>query len=215
MGVSTSSATTHEEDVDASSDQAANDGDSIATEHEDPAEADAGTARRLDETPWGRRLLTVFLLVTVVAIAVSVMPASAIRNSALTVAGPFLLATGLDQRWGVFAPNPRQDSSFVEARILDVDGTTTTWTAPPTSGVPDYWNYRWRKYVEQLWGGNTRVEERHAFATWLVENQRAEGRHPVRVELVRRVAETLPPGPGPAQGPWREEVFSVTTAEVR
>lgn len=186
-----------------------------ATDTEKPAQVVLEPAPRLDETPRGRRVLTAFLLVTMVAIGVSVMPDSTIRTSAMGVVRPYLLATGLDQRWGVFAPNPRQDTSHLEARIDHADGTVTVWTAPPATGVSEYWNYRWRKYAEQLWVERDRREERRALAAWVIDRERAEGREPVRVTLVRRTAESLPPGPGPDQGPWREEPISLTTVEAR
>ena len=67
-------------------------------------------------------------------------------------------------------------------------------------GITEYWDYRWRKYGEQLWRKRTAERERVAFAGWIADQDRAAGHEPVRVTLVRENRQNLPPGPGPDDG---------------
>ena len=162
---------------------------------------------RIESTAPGRGLIGVGVAVTVLAVLVLDMPDSQIRSHLMAVVGPYVRATGLDQDWGVFAP-PRKISVFVEAHVDDADGSTATVTLPGRPGIGAYADYRWGKFEERVrLDANDRLWE--PYARFLFDRARADGRSPVRVSLVRRWADTLPPGPGPARGPWREFTFYV------
>jgi hypothetical protein len=161
------------------------DGDGSPSD-ESSVDVDDEPTRGLARTPWGRAVLSVFLVFTLAAVISSVMPESTLKDGLGTVALPFLVVTGLDQRWGVFAPNPRQDTSF---------------------GLSEYWNYRWLKYGERMWTLRTASDERAIFARWIVDKDRAAGGVPVRVILLRHARDSKPPGPGPDYGPWRDVTF--------
>ena len=69
----------------------------------------------------------------------------------MKAAEPFLGATGLDQNWRVFAPDPRQTSLRLEARVRYANGSSAVWR-PPTGDdlVGAYWDYRWAKWLENV-----------------------------------------------------------------
>lgn len=170
-------------------------------EHGTPGERDPAGAP-------GRRLAaSMFIVLTLVAIFASNAPNSAIKGGLLTVAGPYLAITGLDQKWGVFAPNPRLETSNVVGRVERADGTVGDYPLESGAGISEYWNYRWRKYGEQLWTRPTAEPERVAFARWIAGEDRAAGHVPVRVTLLRVTRTNLPPGPDPDAEPWREVPF--------
>lgn len=165
---------------------------------------------RIESSAIGRGLISVGVAITVLAVLVVNMPDSELRTHLMTAAGPYLRATGLDQDWGVFAP-PRTVSVAVEARIDDADGSSTTVAVPDSTGLGAYTDYRWGKYQERVrLDVNYRLWE--PYARFLADRARAEGRSPVRVMLIRRWADTLPPGPGPERGPWQEFTFYVFQA---
>ena len=84
------------------------------------------------------------------------------------------------------------------------------------NGVAEYWDYRWRKYGEQLWKKRTAERERVAFAVWLADQDRGAGHQPVRVTLVRNAHANPPPGsPAPDDGTWREIPFFSTPVARR
>ena len=151
-------------------------------------------------------MISFLLVVTLAALIVTNMPASHTKDRLWPLADPYLNALGLDQNWAIFAPNPRNPIVFVETHIDYADGTSAVRPSRPSPGLAAYRDYRWHKFAEQM-----RLD-RHAdvwpaFARFVVERERAAGRGPARVTLVRRVSEMLPPGPGPENGPWIEERF--------
>ena len=70
-----------------------------------------------------RAAISVFILVTIVSVVVWNLPSSALKEDALAVTGPYIRATGLNQNWGVFSPNPRRHSMFLFARVRYADGS--------------------------------------------------------------------------------------------
>jgi hypothetical protein len=163
------------------------------------------TRTRVEASPAGRVLISLGVGFTVLAMVVLNMPDSQLRSSLMTPVAPYVRAVGLDQDWAVFAP-PRSFSLQVEGHLEYADGTTSVERFPRASGIAAYADYRWRKYEERL---RLDVNERlwARYALFLADRARAEGRSPVRVSLVRRWADTRPPGPGPERDPWREFTF--------
>jgi hypothetical protein len=156
-----------------------------------------GLQERLESSRFGRWLITGFLVVTLAGILVSNLPAGAVERAASKVTGPYDVATGLDQWWAMFAPYPRSEILYLEARILRADGQVSMWR-PPTDGalVGAYRDAHWRKFVEhavprpgnpdswpQLW---------RPLALYIARLERAHGSRPVQVTLIKRSAEILP-----------------------
>jgi hypothetical protein len=178
-------------------------------DEEAPPDGDTEEAPRLEDTRRGRTALTAFILLVLVLLFAANMPVSIAKDRLLAVAQPVLNAAGLDQGWGVFSPNPPRETSLVYARIDHIDGTAAIRGIPYTSGISEYWNYRWSKLGEQL-QRNDRLPERIAFARWMADRDREAGGRPVRVTLVRQVRFLPPPGQQPEFGPVRDEpVFAL------
>jgi hypothetical protein len=157
----------------------------------------------------GRRrlLISVFLVVTVGAVLVQNMPDSVIKNGLMVPAQPYLNLTGLDQSWSIFSPNPRQRTVYVLARVERSDGSVAVHSIPTGIGLSEYWGYRWQKYEESL---SDPVRGRplwRPYAAWVVDQDQRQGGHPVKVTLVRRVSDNLPPGRQPDALPFVDEEF--------
>lgn len=133
------------------------------------------------------------------------IPDSEIKDHLLVPFGPVLRATGLDQNWGVFS-DVRSVSVFVEARVHNVDGSTRVFPIPSRPGLAALSDYRWQKYEEQV-----RLDDNKnlwaPYADWVIRQAKAQGLHPESVDLVRRFADTLPPGPPPERDPYTEFTF--------
>jgi hypothetical protein len=149
-----------------------------------------------------RALISVVVLVVLAAIAFGNIGGQGIFGTLNRITQPIRTATGLQQNWLVFAP-PRTMSAYVIARVDDADGTSSDFAIPADKGLGAYVDYRWHKYEEAI-----RVDDGSrywpAYADYIAGRARAEGRHPIRVTLIRRWSDTMPPGPGPERGPWRE-----------
>lgn len=167
---------------------------------------DQGMQARIERSVAGRALISFLLVLTLAAIMVMNMPDSDIKTRLLSLAQPYINATGLDQDWSMFSPNPRATAIYVEAHIDYKDGTSSVWSIPTRPGLWAYSDYRWQKVGEHV-----RLDANEwmwrPFAAYIGTQARADGREPVRVTLVRRWFQLLPPGPGPDRGPWNEFSF--------
>jgi hypothetical protein len=167
---------------------------------------------RLESSRAGRWLISVFLVVTVGGIVVANLPEGAVQRDLAKVTEPYMNATGLDQRWSMFAPNPRNEILYLAARVVHADGRVTIWH-PPADGalLGAYRDYHWRKFVEhavtrpgspeewpQLWEPLARY----------IASQAHDGSPPVSVTLVKRRAVILPPdGSAPGRTPYNEQDY--------
>ena len=157
-----------------------------------PAEA----AERFEATPAGRALISAFLAVTLVAIVVTNLPESHLRRQVGRATEPYLHATGLDQAWRLFAPEPRRYTIGLRATVTYADGTAETWR-PPVGGdlVDGYWDYHWQKWQEWVMDVRHRSLWRPA-AEFVAREHSGAARRPVRVTLLRLTSLNRPPGRG-------------------
>ena len=149
---------------------------------------------RFESTSLGRILISVFLLVMFVALLTANLPDSKLQEDLLKVDHPFVYGLGLDQAWGVFAPDPRRQTIKVTADIRFADGSHATWEVPRRDPVfGEYSDYRWLKWAEyvvspaqsQLW---------KPIALYLARQYSSPSRKPVQVTLTNTWHELLPPG---------------------
>ena len=84
---------------------------------------------RIESSRAGQIVLSLFIVVTLVAIGITVMPDSLLRREASKVTDSYLKATGLEQRWRIFAPTQRPFSLRLEAQVRYEDGRTGSISA--------------------------------------------------------------------------------------
>ena len=168
---------------------------------------DSDLQERLESSPRGRALISVLIVVLLGIVAIINMPDSITKNALVPVAGRVANIVGLDQGWAVYAPAPRRVSTYLEARVLDRDGTTTVIPAPITSGLSEYWDYRWQRYSDSILNGPDNKPRWAPYARWIADGQRAQGRDPVVVSLWNIFAESQPPNAPAPRTPWIERQF--------
>ncbi len=174
----------------------------------EPSARSAGSTRQ-------RALISVFLVVTVAAVLVQNMPDSVIKNGLMGADQVYLNLTGLDQSWSIFSPNPRQQTVYVLARVEHADGSVAVHPIPTGIGLSAYWGYRWQKYEESLSdpvGGRALWRP---YAEWVVNQDQQQGGKPVRVTLVRRVSDNLPPGREPDSLPFVDQDLYTASVTAR
>ena len=164
---------------------------------------------RIESSAVGRVAISSFLVVTLICVCVTNLPDSLLRREASRVTQHYLEATGLDQNWRVFAPNPRQTSLRLQARVTYRDGSEAIWR-PPSGGdlVGTYWDYRWLKWLENV------AQDAHRDVLWepaarfVADQMRRDGRAPRRVTLIRQWQDLRRPGaPQPREHPWKSFAF--------
>ena len=172
--------------------------------------AEATPTPELSENgPKGRLVVNVFIVVTLLAVVASNLPRQSSLGSFAGMAfGPYLRATGLEQRWNVFAPDPLPYTVYVSARIRYADGSSDSWSYPfGGSLIGAYRFYRWEKLSWRVNTDHAGSEFlREQLALWVLREIADPGRDPVAVELVRRYSDTPIPG-SKDQRVWREITF--------
>ncbi len=142
---------------------------------------------RVESSVAGRVLISLFIVVILAAVVVWNLPESELSRQGRYRLTPVISATGLDQTWAVFAPDPPRQEFELEALIAYADGTARTWHVPTGDPVVGgYRDYRWLKWAEWITGGSHVVLWKPA-AAWIARQEQLAGRRPVSVTLVRRV----------------------------
>lgn len=176
--------------------------------------------RRRARVVWGRRAVNLFLIWhcfalfvwlapgnwTVVPLFVPADGGGAVRT--------YLIATGFQQSWLMFSPNPDSNNFYLTARVTFKDGTERVYMFPRIRDmkiVEKYRRERWRKmeeiadYQDPLWPGLARYAARTV--------AQSASNPPVFVALSRHHRAVPPPGQ-PAM-PYREELFYRTNITLQ
>lgn len=162
--------------------------------------------QRFEESAFGRGILSVLIVITLVAIVAINLPQSQLRHDLLRPGQPFLNATGLDQNWALFAPDPRRIAIDVSAVVVFRQGKPAVWRFPHDgSVVGTYRDYRWRKWEENLINPANSILWRPA-ALWAASSESMPGRIPKTVYVVERFAAIEPPGVTPSTGPVQQRI---------
>ncbi|MDL5160204.1 hypothetical protein [Actinomycetospora termitidis] len=177
----------------------------MSTQDTEVAEPDL--QERLESSTGGRITISVLIVVLLGIAAIVVMPDSITKRAIVPAVGRAANVIGLDQGWALYAPTPRGLATYLEARVLDRDGTTTAVPIPITTGLSEYWDYRWQRYGDTLLNGPDNRPRWAPFARWIADQQRSAGRHPVVVTLVNISAQTQPPAAPIPRTPWVERQF--------
>lgn len=142
-------------------------------------------------------VISVVILVVLGGIFTWNLPPSELARTTQPPFQGVMYATGLDQNWSVFAPDPPRAELEFQARILYDDGTERTWEVPTGGSLfGAYWDYRWLKWGEFVSAG---VDARLWLpaAQWIARQETDAGRHPMTVTLVRHIV-PIPIGGAPA-----------------
>jgi hypothetical protein len=154
-------------------------------------------SHRIERSPAGQVALSALMVLLIVVLLVWNMPRGQAKDALVPAAGTVVQAVGLEQDWGLFAPDPRDASVGVLATVTFRDGRTERW-APPDFGrvLAPYRTYRWQKFVERLRADDYR-RMWEPFARWVA---REHGPGVRRVVLTRTFRPVRRPG-DPARRP--------------
>lgn len=107
---------------------------------------------RLARRWWGRKLVNLFIVWHLFALAIWLLPSSgAIVQDCLGVVRPYMTTTGFAQSWNMFSPRPDNLDVYLEAEITYANGEKRPWPFPRMVHMGytrRYQEERWRKTVE-------------------------------------------------------------------
>ncbi len=150
---------------------------------------------------WGRRLTNAFIVFHIFVLAVWLMPYNLpLAQNLLPPDGGgwvrgYVIWSGFEQSWQMFAPNPDTHDLTVVARVTFQNGQTRDWRFPRMRDMgygARYQRERMRKFLEiadyheTLWPGMARYAARAC--------NTVPGNPPVAVTLVRYLRDVPPPG---------------------
>jgi hypothetical protein len=166
--------------------------------------------QRIESSRGGRIVIGVLAAFTVAAMVITNAPQSELKSKLIGTTQPYLNFTGLDQNWGVFAPEPRKQGLELRASLRRANGTGGSWT-PPSGGalIGAYWDYRWRKLLEFATDAGYSRTFWRPLAAYVARDATSRGGSPVvHVTLIKRTQAIRPPGqPGPRLSPWTDTQF--------
>ena len=167
--------------------------------------------QRFERSRVGRVVISLFVLATLITVLTANLPASHLQTVLQRFDHPYLNAADFQQDWGVFAPDPRQQTVEVLARVTFADGSQQTWQIPARNPVVgEYIDYRWRKWEEWV------VSPSYPFlykpgAVYAARRLATPDRRPVRVQLIDLSHQITVPGQTAFQTKPTEHTFYTTS----
>ena len=164
---------------------------------------------------WNARRLAIsaFLLFHLSAVAVINLPNCAIRQVLIHPAIYYLLPAGLDQAWGMFAPNPVLHTNELEAITVDANGIQRTYRFPRMRDFT-IWEamprVRHSKYASNCAPDANTTYREYAVRHAIRELKIPADAFPVTAELFYQVTETPPVG-----APPRDPMLPPTTQTLQ
>jgi hypothetical protein len=165
-------------------------------------------SERLERSLIGEVLISGLVATALIVALVWNLPDSEIKRSATTTLEPVASATGLDQTWKMYAPDPIRRLEYLDIHVTMADGTDRVWSfreGDPILG-PFSW-YHLQKIKEQA---IREQDVRAGFARWAVRQVTQPGERPLRVRMVFRSQDLPPPGQATPDGWHTETLFDET-----
>jgi len=149
-------------------------------------------SKRFETSFLGEVVISVAVTAIVLIAVVWNLPDSEVRRSAIPTLTPLAAPTGLEQVWSMYAPDPIQRTEILEVHVTMADGSDRLWSFERGDyvGGPLFW-YHWQKFKEQA---IRQPGTRAGLADWVVHQLTGPDEHAVRVEVVFRAIDLVPPG---------------------
>lgn len=144
--------------------------------------------QRFEQTQLGEAVISALIAVIVLIAVVWSSPDSALKRAAVPPLEPIALASGLDQAWYMFAPDPFRQLETVEVHVTTSSGDERVWTFPHGNVFDQFSWYHWHKLKEE----SVKVEDIRAGVTRWAAGQVVDiSEYPARAEMILRT-ETFP-----------------------
>src|SRR5439155_20114843 len=106
---------------------------------------------KIESDSVGKAAITGLILFVLATLLASNLSDSSLGDWLLKLVEPVRNGVGLDQAWGVLAPDPRSTIYDFQGRIRYDDGSTDIWRWPKGDPfISEYRDYHWQKWSEQV-----------------------------------------------------------------
>jgi hypothetical protein len=169
----------------------------------------------LSAPPARRVLINVFLMFHLLVILVWSFPINLRSLGKIKrVIAPYMVWSGLAQRWTLFAPNPGNTNAYLVAQITYRDGQKKVWNFP----MPQYFGYYRRYFMERQrkWSRDNLLMDYNAAlwpdaARYVARLNSDLNNPPVTVELISHWS-LIPPPTSAQPETWKQ--FTIFTYSV-
>jgi hypothetical protein len=164
--------------------------------------------QRLEGSLVGQGLISAIASTIVLVGIVWNLPDSAIKSAFTPALTPIASASGVDQRWQMYAPDPVQRLEFVDVHVTMADGTDRVWAMREDHPVIGQFTwYRWQKLKEQV---IRQRDIRAGIAHWVVRKLTVSSERPVRVQMIFRAQDLPAPGKSGPMAATQEILYDET-----
>lgn len=136
----------------------------------------------------GEIAISVLVGAILVTSILSTIPRSTVKGLVAPVSTAVARATGLDQHWGMFAPNPPRVFAQLEVHVIMSNGEDRVWRPQDDDSMPGLY---WRKIKEEV---IQRKEFRPGLASWVIRHLTKDNDRPARVLMIATVESMPLPG---------------------
>jgi hypothetical protein len=155
-----------------------------------------------------RLAISAFLILHLSAVGIINLPDSALRQRLSEPVFNYLVPIGLDQAWGMFAPNPVMHPMELEIVTTDKDGILRMFAFPKMTDF-SVWRaiprVRHSKFTSNC-GLSERPSHREVAAKYALRRLNVPAAsYPIEAEVIFKVHETPPPGQ-PSRDPMKPPV---------
>jgi hypothetical protein len=154
--------------------------------------------QRFEASAAGRAVISGVVLVIVLIGAVWNLPDSPIKRMLSPVAKPVAVATGLDQGWAMYAPNPSRRVDTVEVQVAMADGENRIWTMQP--GARGISEFGWDRWMVMRYSAVLDANVRPDLARWVARQVTGPGERAVSVTVILRTQTLQSPDEPAAEG---------------
>ncbi len=148
--------------------------------------------QRFERTCVGEWIISGLVVLVLSISVVWSLPDAEVKRRLTPALQPVAVATGLEQNWQMYAPEPLRRLEFVEVRVTMTDGVQRVWTEPRGDRVVGAFAwYHWQKLKENV------VREpplRVGLAHWVARQLTARSERAERVQIILRTELLSPPG---------------------
>jgi hypothetical protein len=148
--------------------------------------------QRFERSFAGEAVISALVTLVVLIGVVWNLPDSHVKRTMTPTLRPIAAATGLQQSWRMYAPEPISRLEGMQVLVRMADGSERVWSWRHGDRViaPFAW-YRWQKLKEQA---IREPRSRAGIAHWVVRELTAPPERPARVQILFRSEPLPPPG---------------------
>jgi hypothetical protein len=138
--------------------------------------------QRFEESILGEVVLSGLVAVILVIGVVWNLPDSQTRDELRPIVKPVAAATGFDQQWGIYAPNPPSRIRTLEVHVTMADGTMRIRTFQPGDRIIGaFSSIHWKKLMAEA---ADEAKLRRSIARWVTDEMTEPPERAIRIEMI-------------------------------